>query len=77
MAKEIISYNLTPNVTDEEYVDYVTHEKDTLLESLPMIKKFEPVNISGAAAGKIPYKFVGIVCLTSLKEFRQKDALSQ
>ena len=77
IAKEIILYNLAENVTDEEYKDYVINEKGPLLESLPSIKKFEMVKITGSATGEIPYKYVGIAHLTSLDEFRQKDAPSQ
>ena len=51
MAKEIILYNLAENVTDEEYKDYVTREKGPLLDSLPSVKKFELVRITGAATG--------------------------
>jgi hypothetical protein len=77
MAKDIILYNLAPHVTDEEYLEYVTKEKGPLLESLPSIKKYELVKISGSAAGEIPYKYIGIAHLTSLEEFRQNDAPSQ
>jgi hypothetical protein len=77
MAKEIILYNLAGNVTDEEYQTYVTNEKGPLLESLPSVKKFELVRITGAATGEIPYKYVGIMHLNSLEEFHQKDAQSQ
>ncbi len=77
MAKQIILYNLAENVTDEEYKDYVINEKGPLLESLPSIKKFEMVKITGSATGEIPYKYVGIVHLTSLNDFYQKDAPSQ
>ena len=77
MAKEIILYNLADNVTDEQYKDFVTSEKGPLLESLSSAKKFELVKIMGAAAGDIPYKYIGILHLNSLDEFRQKDAPSQ
>ena len=76
MAKEIILYNLAENVTDEEYKDYVTSEKGPLLESLPSVKKFELVKITGAATGEVPYRYVGIMHLTSPEEFYQKDAPS-
>jgi hypothetical protein len=76
MAKEIILYNLAAHVTDEQYQDYVTQEKGPLLESLSSVKKFELVKITGAASGKIPYKYVGILHLSSLDEFYQKDAPS-
>ncbi|MDH5365054.1 MAG: hypothetical protein OEW82_07885 [Dehalococcoidia bacterium] len=77
MPKEIILYNLADNVTDEQYKEYVTKEKGPLLESLSSVKKFEMVKITGAATGEIPYKYVGIMHLTSLDEFYQKDAPSQ
>jgi hypothetical protein len=77
MAKEIILYNLAPNVTDEEYKEYVTKEKGPLLESLSSVKKFELVKITGAATGEIPFKYVGILHVNSLDEFYQKDAPSQ
>lgn len=76
MAKEIILYNLADNVTDEQYKDFVTKEKGPLLDSLSSAKKFELVKITGAATGEIPYKYVGILHLSSLDEFRQKDAPS-
>jgi hypothetical protein len=76
MAKEIILYNLAEHVTDEEYKDYVTKEKGPLLESLSSVKKFELVKITGAVSGEIPYKYVGILHLSSLESFYQKDAPS-
>jgi hypothetical protein len=76
LAKEIILYNLKAGVTDEEYQDYVTSEKGPLLESLSSVKKFEMVKISGAAKGEVPYKYVGILHLTNLNDFYQKDAKS-
>jgi hypothetical protein len=76
MAKAIILYNLAEQVTDEEYRDYVAREKGPLLESLSSVKKFELVKIAAAATGEIPYTYVGIVHLSSLNEFYQKDAPS-
>jgi len=77
MAKEIILYNLAENITDEEYKNYVINEKGPLLESLSAVKKFEMVKITGSASGEIPFKYIGIMHLTSLEEFYQKDAPSQ
>jgi len=76
MAKEIILYNLAEHVTDEEYKEYVINEKGPLLESLSSVKKFELVKITGSASGEIPYKYVGILHVSSLDEFYQKDAPS-
>jgi hypothetical protein len=77
MAKRIILYNLAEHVTDEQFKAYVTSEKGPLIESLPSVKKYELVRIIGAAAGKIPYKYVGIVHLKSLDEFEEKAAKTQ
>jgi hypothetical protein len=77
MAKEIILYNLAENVTDEEYLEFVTKEKGPLLDSLSSVKKFELVKIKGAATGEVPFKYIGILHLKSLDEFYQKDAPSQ
>lgn len=77
MAKQIILYNLASNVTDDEYKDYVTSEKGPLLDSLKSVRKFELVKIDGSMTGEIPYKYVGIMHLTSLDDFNQKDGPSQ
>ena len=77
MAKQIILYNLAANVTDDEYKAYVTTEKGPLLDSLESVKKFELVKISGSLMGEIPYKYIGIMHLTSLDDFNKKDAPSQ
>jgi hypothetical protein len=76
LAKEIILYNLKASVSDEEYADFVKNEKGPLLDSLSSAKKFELVKITGAATGSIPYKYVGILHLTNLEDFYQKDAPS-
>jgi hypothetical protein len=73
MAKQIILYNLAENVTDEQYEEYVTKEKGPLLDSLSSVKKFELVRI----AGESPYRYVGIMHLTSMEDFIQKDAPSE
>jgi len=77
MAKQILLYNLAANVTEDEYKDYVISEKGPLLDSLQSVKKFELVKITGSLAGEIPYKYIGIMHLTSLDDFMQKDAFSQ
>ena len=74
MAKRIILYNLADNVTDAEFKDYVTKEKGALISSLPAVKKYQLVKISGAMAGKSPYNYVGIVDLDSIEEFEEKAA---
>lgn len=77
MGKEIILYNLSDNVTDEQYKDFVHKVKGPLLESLPSVKKFELVRIKGAKTGEVPYNYVGILHVDSLDEFYEKGATTQ
>ena len=77
MAKQIILYNLANHVTDEQYKDYVVNEKGPLLDSLSSAKKFELVKITESMKGEIPYKYVGILHVKDLAEFKQKDAPSK
>jgi hypothetical protein len=77
MAKQIILYNLAPHVTDEQYKEYVVKEKGPLLDSLSSVKKFELVKITGSMKGEIPYKYVGIMHISDMKEFYEKDMPSQ
>ena len=77
MPKEIIMYNLAEHVTDEQYKDFVINEKGPLFDSLPSVKKFELVKMTEAAAGEIPYKYVGIVHVDSLEELNQKGKTTQ
>ena len=74
MAKRIILYNLADNVTDEEFKEYVVNEKGPLIDALPSVKKYELVKITSSMTGEIPYKYCGIVHVTSIEEFNQKDA---
>jgi hypothetical protein len=77
MAKRIILYNLADNVTDEEFRDYVIKDKGPLISSLPGVKKYELVKVTSSMGGEIPYKYVGIVHVTSHDEFEQKAAKTQ
>ena len=77
MAKRIILYNLAENVTDEEFKDYVVNEKGPLIDGLPSVKKYELVKITGASAEEIPYRYCGIVHVTSVEEFNEKAAKTQ
>ena len=74
MAKRIILYNLAEGVTDEAFKEYVTTDKGPLIDSLPAVKKYELVKITGSMSGQIPYKYCGIVHVTSIEEFNEKAA---
>lgn len=74
MAKEIILYNLADHVTDAQYKKYVVEEKGPLLESLPGVKKFELVKITGSQKGEIPFKYVGILHIKDIDKF-MKEAM--
>jgi len=73
MAKEIILYNLKPGVTDEQFKEYVDTEKGPYIDSLPSVEKYELVKITESRSGVIPFKYVGIVHLKSLDDFKNKD----
>ena len=77
MAKQLILYNLADHVTDEEYKEYVKNEKGPLLDSLSSVKKFELVKVNGSTSPENPYQYAGIMHMTSLEEFSQKDAPTQ
>jgi len=77
VVKEIILYNLAANISDDEYKDYVTGEKGPLMDSLTSVEKLEEVKITGSVTGEIPYKYIGIMHLTSLEGYYQKDVPSQ
>jgi hypothetical protein len=72
MAKRFILYNLADNMTDEKFKEYVTGEKGPLCNSLPGVKKYELVKITGAMGGPVPYKYVGILHLSSVEEYDRK-----
>jgi uncharacterized protein (TIGR02118 family) len=74
MAKRIILYNLADNVTDEQFEEYVKTDKGPLIDSLPAVKKYENVRITGSMSGEIPYRYCGIVHVTSVEEFNEKAA---
>jgi hypothetical protein len=77
MAKQIILYNLADHVTDKQYKEYVVNEKGPLLDSLPGVKKFEMVKITGSQKGDIPYKYVGIMHISDMQKFMQEAAPSK
>lgn len=77
MPKRIILYNLANNVTDEEFKSYVTNNKGPLISSLPGVKKYDLIKITGATVGKIPYQYAGIVDVTSLDDYEQNAVKTQ
>lgn len=77
MPKQIILYNLAPHVTDEQYKEYVTKEKGPLLKSFASVEKYELIKITGAATGKIPFKYVGILHIKDMEGFQKRDMPSQ
>jgi hypothetical protein len=57
MAKEIILCNLAEHAGDEQCLDFVTNEKDLVLESLPSVKNYELVRTKGVLTDKTPFLF--------------------
>lgn len=48
MAKRILLYNLADNMTDKEFKEYVTNDKGPLISSLPGVRKYELLKVTGA-----------------------------
>jgi hypothetical protein len=71
MAKEIILYNLNSSITDEEYQTYCREKKGPFFDSLPFCNRFELAYMDASAKGDIPYRYIGIVDVTSLAEWDQ------
>lgn len=75
MAKRIVMYNLAPNVTHEEFKEYVQTDKGPRINGLPAVKRYELVKISSSMPpGNIPYQYVGIIHLTSVEDFNNIDS---
>ncbi len=74
MAIEIILYNLAPGVTDEAFKEYVDSEKGPYIDGLPSVEKYELVKITESRSGVVPFKYVGIVHLNSLEDFKNRDS---
>lgn len=76
MEKQVILYNLAKGITDEKYREYVLNDKGPLIESLSSVNKYELLKIVHSQTGNIPYNYVGIMEVSSLEQFVQKDAPS-
>ena len=76
MEKQIILYNLAKGITDDKYKEYVLQEKGSLMESFSTVQKYELWKIVHSQSGNIPYYYVGLMDVTSLEQFAQKDAPS-
>jgi hypothetical protein len=74
MPIEIILYNLAPDVSDEQFREYVDSEKAAYIESLPSVDRYELVKVTESRSGVIPFKYVGIVHLNSLEGFKERDS---
>jgi hypothetical protein len=70
---EVILYNLAPNVTDEEFKAYVDGEKGPYIDGLPSVEKYELIKVTDSRSGVVPFRYVGIVRLKSLEDFKNKD----
>lgn len=77
MAKEVILYNLAPEISDEEYFQYVKEKKGPFLNGLPSVKSFSLIRIAASKKGDIPYKYVGIVDLTSMDDWVKDTASTE
>jgi hypothetical protein len=73
MDLEIILYNLAPGVTDEQFKEYVDTEKGPYIDGLPSVDKYELVKVTESRSGVVPFKYVGIVHLNSVEDFKNRD----
>ena len=80
MSKNFILYNLRDDVKDEDYISWCHAFKGPLLLGLPSVKSFTLVKMLGGRKGdgqkgvppeetKSPFKFVGILDITSRDEW--------
>lgn len=87
MPKQIILYNLKDGVKDEDYIKWVHEFKGPLLLNLKSTKSFTLLKMSGGrkwdgqkgeppVETKSPFKFVGILEITSKEEW-MKDIASE
>jgi len=87
MPKEIILYNLKKDVSEEDYVKWCEDFKGPLLLGLSASKNFTLLKMIGGMAGnppngqppgptQSPYKFIGILEISSLEEWK-KDTESK
>ena len=72
MPKLIVLYNLAPNVTEEQFDEYITKEKGPVSNTLPSVKKYELVKTIESPVGKSPYKYIEIYHLESMEEWTAK-----
>jgi hypothetical protein len=77
MAVEIILYNLAPGVTDEQFKEYVDAEKGPYIDGLPSVEKYELVKVTDSRSGVVPFRYVGIVHLKSLEDFKNRDTKTE
>ena len=77
MDFEIILYNLAPDKTDEEFKEFVDTYKGAYIESLPSVDKYELVRVNDSRSGVIPFRYVGIVHLNNLEDFKSRDTATE
>lgn len=73
--KEIILYNLKETVTEHQYEEYCRSKKGPFFAGLPSCRNFTLVKIAGSLSGQVPYRYIGIVDISSPSEWEQ-DARS-
>jgi hypothetical protein len=77
MAKQFILYNLKDEVSEEEFEKWVNDYKGPLISRLSAVKNYTLTKVGGALMTETgppgpvetPYKFVGIVDLTSFEDY--------
>ncbi|MFH0915160.1 MAG: hypothetical protein V1912_01765 [bacterium] len=52
-------------------------EKGPYIDGLPSVEEYELVKITSSPSGEIPFKYVGIVHLKSLEDFKHRDTQTE
>ena len=88
MAKQMILYNLRDDVKEEDYIKWCEEYKGPLLLGLKSGKSFTLLRMLGGVKGdgqkgippeetKSPYRFIGIMDVTSLKDWKKETEASK
>ena len=77
MAKQFVLYNLKDGVSEEDFEKWANDFKGPLISGLSSVKSYTLTKVGGAIKAEggppepteSPYKFVGIVDLTSFEDY--------
>ncbi len=68
-VKQIFLYNLKPEVTDEQYDEFLRTYKGPIISRLPHNVSFNMLRVDRCVQGPAKYQYVGIVEVTDLENW--------